>query len=61
MSAYTVKKNMAASSPGLLTLMEAASVESAPFIQSTIVRLGLLLHKMGVGTMPNFNSIKLPR
>jgi len=46
MSGDTVKKNMAASPPGLSTLMEAANVESAPFIQSIIVRLRLLLHKM---------------
>jgi hypothetical protein len=54
-------KNMAASPPGLLTFMEAASVASAPFIQSIIVRLRLLLHKMWIGTMPDFNSIKLSR
>jgi hypothetical protein len=46
MSADTVKPNMAASPEALSTLMEAASVASALFNQSIIVRVGLLLHKM---------------
>ena len=47
MSADTVNKNMAASPPGLLMFMEAASVESAPFIQSIIDNSGHCRTKFG--------------
>ncbi len=55
MSQDMAMKNMAASPARLSTLMEAASVESAPFIQAIMVRFRLLWHKIYAGTMPNFN------
>jgi hypothetical protein len=53
MSHDIAMKNMAASPARLSTLMEAASVESAPFIHSIIIRFRLLWHKMQTGTMLN--------
>jgi hypothetical protein len=55
MSQDIAMKNIAANPARLSTLMEAASVESAPFIQAIMVRFRLLWHKIYVGTMPNFN------